>query len=97
MVILFFCAGASGSHYMRIFFAVGFETRSSAGCVKDTPLRLFRVFLDHGNPTLSQPSRPIPAVSRTPVFLAAGSFTDVLGISKEVDHDFSYLNCGHSS
>ena len=44
-------------------------------------MRLFRVFLDHGNPTLSQPSRPIPAVSRTPVFLAAGSFTDVLGIS----------------
>ena len=60
---------------------MGFETRSSAGCVKDTPMWLFRVFLDHGNPTLSQPSRPIPAVSRTPVFLAAGSFTDVLGIS----------------
>ena len=46
-------------------------------------MRLFRVFLDHGNPTLSQPSRPIPAVSRTPVFLAAGSFTDVLGISNK--------------
>ena len=66
---------------------VGFETRSSAGCVKDTPMRLFRVFLDHGNPTLSQPSRPIPAVSRTPVFLAAGSFTDVLGISNSYSHE----------
>ena len=66
--------------------AVGFETRSSAGCVKDTPMRLFRVFLDHGNPILSQPSRPIPAVSRAPVFLAAGSFTDVLGISTHFKH-----------